>query len=215
MNVFRFEKLLGFRDIAHGVSTKDVGTMKNEDSTVSQSGIKRFLKFLNLSEEAVCMKQVHGGDVAVVKDKIDFQISSVDGLITNIKNIPLLVFVADCLPILFYDPRKGVVGVGHAGRKGLQSGVIKNIIEKYKSEFGSSPEDIIVGIGPGIEKKCYKVDGELLDIREIANEQLLSEDIKNENIENMDICTKCNMDKFYSYRGGDKDDRFAAVISMI
>ena len=95
------------------------------------------------------------------------------------------------------------------------SSLVKNIVKKFKKDFKSQPADIKVGVGPGIEKKCYEVGGEFLDLRELANEQLLEEGIKAENIENMNLCTKCHSDKFFSYRGGDGSDRFVTAISLV
>jgi copper oxidase (laccase) domain-containing protein len=136
-------------------------------------------------------------------------------LITDKKNVPLAVVTADCLPVLLFDPVKKVVGVLHAGRKGLLEGVISNTVQMFEKEFGSEPKDILVGIGPGIEKKCYEVEGEMVDIRHQAHFFLRAEGILKEHIEDLDFCTKCNMDRFYSYRGGDDTQRFASVISLV
>ena len=130
-----------------------------------------------------------------------------------------------------------MIGVTHAGYKGLVNHVLENTVERFISEFSSDPKDIIVGIGPSIEKACYEVskerveefesafpdftnmyealDGKFyLDLRSVARQCLLKEGILEGNIESMDICTKCNFD-FYSYRRGDKYERFVSVISLV
>ncbi len=159
--------------------------------------------------------------------------------VTNnvVKNIPLAVLTADCLPILFYDPKKEAIGIAHAGYKGLLNHIIENTVACFASNFKSDPKDIVVGTGPSIERDCYEVGVDLiekfqkefpgfenifaekekkyfLDLRTIAQQCLVKEGILRENIEFMDICTKCDPN-FYSYRGGDKEQRFASIISLV
>lgn len=213
MGIYKFENFKS-NNILHGISTRKFGTMKNEDGSVNRRNLKNFLKSLNTPEDVVCMGQVHGSRVEVIDNIKQLLIDGTDGLITDQKNLSLCILTADCLPILFYDKKRIVIGVAHGGYKGLKAGIINNMLTKLQNEFNSNPDDIIVGVGPGIEKKCYEVGGEMIDIRQIANEQLLSLGIKEENIKNIDHCTRCDSEKFYSYRGGDKTDRFATVISL-
>ena len=119
------------------------------------------------------------------------------------------------LPIIFYDHLKKVIGAAHAGRKGLSSGIIQRMILEFRAVYKSNPKDIIVGIGPGIERKCYKVDGELVDIRYQAHFFLLAEGITRDHIEDIDVCTKCSEDQFFSFRNEDDTERFVSVISLI
>lgn len=214
-NILRFDNLSEIGNVVHGISTRSFGSMKNTDNSLNKENLDKFIKELGISEKSVCMHQVHGSKVEVVKDGYMMDLKDADGLITNKINVPLCVLVADCLPLLFYDKQKKIIGVGHGGRRGLEKGIIKNVIGKMKSAFGSDPWDIIVGIGPGIEKNCYEVEGKLMDIKKIAKDELLREGISENNIEDMQICTKCNPDKFYSYRGGDVTDRFVTVISLM
>ena len=215
MDVLKFEKLSKFKNIIHGISTKEFGSMKNQDNSPKRKNIDSFSKSLGLDNVGKCMHQVHGSDVQIVTEKNRNEQLTADGMITDQKNISLCVLVADCLPILFYDVRKKVIGVGHGGRRSLQSGIIKHMLDKLNQEFGSSSSDLIVGIGPGIEEKCYEVDGKLLDLQKIAIDQLLESGLLRKNIESIDICTKCNSDTFYSYRLGDKTERFMASICLI
>jgi polyphenol oxidase len=214
INILRFDNLSSVGNVVHGISTRAFGSMKNADNSLNIDNIDKFAHELGISEKSICMHQVHGSNVEVVNDGYVMDSKGTDGLITNKTNTPLCVLVADCLPLLFYDKQKEIIGIGHGGRRGLEKGIIKNVVEKMKSEFGSDPSDIIVGIGPGIEKNCYEVDGELMDIKKIAKDEFLRAGILEKNIEDMQICTKCNSDKFYSYRSGDGTDRFSAVISL-
>ncbi|HVF69218.1 MAG TPA: polyphenol oxidase family protein [Xanthomonadales bacterium] len=215
MQAYKFKSLTQQKDITHGISTREFGSVKKEDSSINMANLENFLTNLNLPPQGICMEQVHSTNVSEVENNDRFLIPNSDGLITNQKNIPLCVVTADCLPILFFDYEKKIIGVGHGGRKGLLAGIIKNVVEKFKKDYNSDPANIIVGIGPGIEKKCYEVDGQLMDLRKMAHEMLLEEGVRVENIEDLDMCTKCNKDLFYSYRGGDNLQRFVTVISLI
>ncbi|HUQ85003.1 MAG TPA: polyphenol oxidase family protein [Candidatus Limnocylindrales bacterium] len=215
MDIYKFKVFSHFKNISHAISTKKFGTIKNDDNLINRENLTKFLKHVKLPDSAICMNQIHSGNVEVVNNFDKLLIENTDGLVTAKKNISLCVVTADCLPILFFDPINQVIGVAHAGRKGLLKGIIKNTIEKFKKEFKSDSKNIFVGIGPGIEKKCYEVNGRLLDLRKIAQQMLLDEGIIQENIEDIDLCTKCNSELLYSYRRGDKYDRFATVISMV
>ena len=220
------------------ISTKADGSMKKSDGTIDLENIKVFLNNKNLFEKVVCMEQVHGGDIAVVSNNTQEIIHGVDGLITNTKKLSLGVVTADCLPILFFDSKKGVIGVAHAGSKGLLKKIIQNILTQFKTKFQSAPKDIMVSIGPSIEKDCYEVGKEMidsfqqtyptftgkyddkagkyyLDLRNIALQSLIKEGILEEHIEIASDCTKCSTEIYYSYRGGDKTGRFVSVISLV
>jgi polyphenol oxidase len=215
MTAYTFNLFNQFSNIKHGISTKDFGTMKDENGNINRSNLNRFLNSLKLPENGVCMQQVHGKNIKKVENENDLFVKGTDGLITQVKNISLCVATADCLPILFYDKVNNVIGIAHVGRKGLVAGIIKNMIKQFINNYNSDPKNIIVGIGPGIEKECYWVDSEFIDIRALAIGDLIKSGIDEENIENIGLCTKCNKDKFYSYRGGDRYDRFISTISLI
>ncbi len=215
MKTYAFKTFSSNKNIKHGISTRHFGSMKNIDGSINRDNLKSFLIGQNINSDAVCMGQVHSGNIEIVTSADNMLIDNTDGLITNKKDIPLCVVTADCLPILFYDINKKVIGVAHGGRKGLALGVIKNIISKFVNQFDCNPRDIIVGIGPGIEEKCYEVDGKHMNIRKKAQDQLLAGGIKPEHIENINICTKCSKDDFFSFRRGDKNDRFVSAITLV
>lgn len=215
MKIYQFQNLQKYNGVVNGISTRDFDSMKKDDGKIDRENLGELLEVLKLSGAIVCMGQVHSADVAIVGNSYQMLIENTDGLITDKKNISLCVMTADCLPIMFLDVKKDIIGVAHAGRIGLEKGIIKNILQKFKEDFGSDTSDIKVGVGPGIEKKCYEINGEFVDIRKTANELLKKEGILEDNIENLDICTKCNKNDFYSYRGGDEALRFASVISLI
>ncbi len=72
------------------------------------------------------MNQIHKNNIEIINSDSSKLIDNCDALITNEKNIPLLVMVADCIPILLYDKVKGVIAAIHAGR----NSTFLNISEK-------------------------------------------------------------------------------------
>jgi YfiH family protein len=223
-----------------GISTKSDGSMKLADGTNDFENIKKFLLSKKLSPKFVRMRQIHSGNIAIVTNTSDVLIKDTDGLITQTSNISLTIVTADCLPILFSDDKKHVIGAVHAGSKGLAQNIIHNTLEIFKKQFNSDPADVSVTIGPSIEQKCYEVGQEViqtfssnfswfdstfytnskeghyfLNLRNIALHSLLKEGILEENMTISDECTKCNADKYYSYRGGDKIGRFLSSICIL
>ena len=87
----------------------------------------------------------------------------VDALVTNDPAISLFVTTADCVPILFYDPVKRVVGAAHSGWKGTCNGIAAKVVECMHDEFGTDPADVLASIGPSICKDCYEVSADLYE----------------------------------------------------
>lgn len=87
----------------------------------------------------------------------------VDALVTSDPSVALFVTTADCVPILFYDPVKRVVGAAHSGWKGTCNGIAAKVIECMRDEFGTNPADVLVSIGPSICRDCYEVSSDLYE----------------------------------------------------
>ncbi|RLF32439.1 MAG: peptidoglycan editing factor PgeF, partial [Thermoplasmata archaeon] len=187
-------------------------------------------------DSLIHMKQIHSADVHIVNNEDNFHLPrSCDALVTNKKNTPLMVMVADCSPILFYDKKEEVIAVAHAGRQGAFKNIVKNTIKSMACEFNSKAEDIYVSIGASIGPCCYEVGNEIyneakelnleyaiekqqdnyyLDISKILKKQLLACGIKNKNIEISKECSCCLDDKYFSYRAKAQTGRFAGVILL-
>lgn len=181
------------------------------------------------------MKQIHSDIVHVVTDEDFSTPPTCDALITNKKKTPLMVMVADCSPILFYDNEKKVIAAVHAGRQGAFKNIVKNVVESFVNDFGSNAKNIHVSIGASIGVCCYEVGAEIeiqakelgleyaiekrdgnfyLDVNKILKTQLLTCKVKEENIEFLDECTCCKTDKYFSYRAQKETGRFAGVIFL-
>ncbi|PJJ69087.1 hypothetical protein CLV28_2897 [Sediminihabitans luteus] len=76
--------------------------------------------------------------------------------------VGLGVLVADCVPVLLADPVAGVVGVAHAGRRGLTDGVVARVVETLAAQ-GASPARLRAAVGPCVCERCYEVPAALRD----------------------------------------------------
>ena len=179
-------------------------------------------------QKAVLSRQVHSNIVLPVgKDNWGAglytpHLPDCDGLVTNTPGTALVVFTADCTPILFYDPVTGAVGGAHAGWRGTVSGIGAKTVEAMVKNFGSRPEDIQAAIGPNIGFCHFETGADvpqaLLDAHGPEMEAFIRPqgekyyvDLKAVNawvlgragIRHIDIsedCTVCHSDRFWSHR---------------
>lgn len=191
---------------------------------------KKLAEKLNYDyEKLIYMNQTHGSNVKVVDYNSLNLIEDCDALITNCKNLPLMVMVADCIPILLFDEILGVVCAIHAGRNSTFLEISKKALQKMVDEFGCKVENIKAIFGPSIQKCCYEVDDSLakivrnsfgeefvlnnhINLQEINKKQLTNLGLKDITIST--ICTKCSNEPYFSYRKDKKCGRFAAVILL-
>ncbi len=172
--------------------------------------------------------QVHGCQVRLVEENLvgsgalDYAatIAGTDALITGLKGVPLLLFYADCVPVLLADPVRQVIGVAHAGWRGTVAGIAAKTVQQMQLCCGSNPRDILAGIGPSIGACCYEVDDKvrdqalayseffrprgagkyLLDLQGINRQQLLQAGLEPEHVQDAGVCTADNKELFFSYR---------------
>ena len=145
-----------------------------------------------------------------------------DALITNDAGCALVVFTADCTPILLFDQITGAVGAVHAGWRGTAADIAGKTVRTMVVEFGCHPENIRAAIGPNIGYCCFETDRDVPEaiIQTFGNEaeQFIRKegekyrvDLKAvnalalrragvENIEISDACTMCDPDRFWSHR---------------
>jgi len=193
---------------------------------------ERFLNKLGLSEKNVIgVKSVNGDNIEIVtkEDRGNF-IHNTDGLITNDKNVYLSITIADCLPIVIFDPQKEVISLIHSGWKGLEKKITKKAVKKMEENFDVNSKELLVGIGPGIgvchfevkedfpakfkpyPEAIIKKDGKsYVDLKLIAKRQLEEAGIKPANIDVSPKCTYCQADTYFSYRK-DKSEPLQAMM---
>jgi len=105
--------------------------------------------------------QVHSADVITLTGPRPDK-PKADAMVTATPGIALSVLTADCQPVLFADPRAGVVGAAHAGWRGALDGVLEATLEAMQA-LGAHREDITAIIGPTISQAAYEVGPEFID----------------------------------------------------
>ena len=119
-------------------------------------------------ENLVLTRQTHTNWVRVVT-KADHlgpfhrEYPECDALVTNDPGTALMIFTADCTPILFHDPVTGAVGAAHAGWRGTATAIAKNVVEAMVREFGCDPANIRAAIGPNIGFCHFETDSDVPD----------------------------------------------------
>ncbi|MBW1742036.1 MAG: peptidoglycan editing factor PgeF [Deltaproteobacteria bacterium] len=259
LQVWFFENLLGHGGIGHFVSTRVGGHSTSpydslnlsfnagDDPENVRKNRERLVEAIGIPLNSVTTaKQIHDDCVKVVSEELrgrgsvdyDGAINGTDAMVTNVPNTCLMILMADCVPLLFYDPSKEVIGVAHAGWKGTLGFIAQATIKTLQEHFGSSTQDIFVGIGPSVGPCCYQVGQEVvsqveqvfgtkqhfvinrsgdgkgyLDLWEANLKQLIDVGIPEENIEIARTCTCHHRDVFFSYRyERGKTGRFGAGI---
>ncbi len=86
-----------------------------------------------------------------------------DGMITDEKNLLLCTLEADCVPVYILDPVRKAIGMVHSGWRGTASNIAVNAVRLMQNKYNSSPEDIMIVIGPHACASCYEVGSELLN----------------------------------------------------
>jgi YfiH family protein len=157
--------------------------------------------------------QVHGTDLrewdgpdphAAYRQPGDKELPRVDGHLTSVAGIGLLVLVADCYPVALSDGRKAAML--HCGWRPLAGG----IVERAVATFGSPPA---AAVGPGVGGCCYEVgpevaerfadvpgavEGRMLDLRRVIVARLEASGVSA--IEHLDRCTSCDPELYFSHR---------------
>lgn len=191
----------------------------------------------------VSVRQVHGDRLVVVHEPGEAKAAArteADGLLTASPGVALVVWTADCLPILFFDPRQEAVAAVHSGWRGTALRIAGRAVRRMAEEFGSAPGDLLVALGPSIGPCCYEVDAPvltrlaaaypgamgtfltpasearaLLDLRAAVQWDLKETGVPAENVTVVDECTACQGEWFFSYRrDGPGGGRLAALIGL-
>jgi len=230
-NGIRYSSLLTLPGVVHGYSTRALGDarIKTNTDTIVRNLTDRALPLLHAA-------QVHGNAVSIVDSATTGIVPLADGLVSSTDNILLEVHVADCVPMLFFDPVARVVAAVHAGWKGTLAHIATNTVARM-TESGATPSNILVSIGPHIGLCCYTVpedraqqflaafhatppvagkeNGEWhLDIGQANRFELLDAGIVPVHIDAPIVCTSCQIDAFYSFRK-DSRETFGEIIGVI
>ena len=204
-----------------GFTTREAGDMRKIQI------MKNFFQERDINpRKTVILEQIHSinvstpdplhlGDVEILEEA--------DGVVTNEKGALLAVRVADCVPILYYDPVAEIIGASHNGWRGSEKNLMKHMIAKMES-LGSHALNIRIALGPTIGQCCYTVDmdryvlfmeemerfeklvfrphggGFHLNLTRLNYELALENGIQKSHIDTFPFCTSCDSKRFFSYR---------------
>ena len=204
------------KDIINYEANIDLSITRKDEKEIinNHSGIeKQNILFLN---------QVHGDKIISINSlNVENKIfeNDADAFITNLKNVCLVIRTADCVPVLFIDTKKEVIGAAHSGWKSTELQISAKLISKMKNEYNSNPKDIKVYILPSIGPDSYQVNEEVsdkfpgdfkilksgiyLNLWKNIIESLTKIGISESNIFNSEICNYKNSNEFFSHRKGD------------
>ncbi len=240
-------------DLTHGIFTRNGGTSVTPWQSLNVGGnvgddpkaVRRnhelMYAALGLSERRACtVWQVHSADVVMVVGPVLGRrwLALADGMITDRPDTPLAMRYADCTPLLFHDPTKGVIGIAHAGWRGTVQGMAGQMVAALIQAYGCKPSDIQAGIGPSIGPDRYQVGEDV--VRAVndyfgtteglirhnpsdsttyfdlwAANRLDLERAGVEQIELAGLCTAQRTDEFFSHRAEHgRTGRFGAVLSL-
>lgn len=193
------------------------------------------------SADCITAEQIHGCEIAVVAAEhrglgmVDYgeAVKGVDALITDQAGVFLMLFFADCVPIMVVDPVRKACAAIHAGWKGSLASIAAKTVQAMTISFGSRPADCWAFIAPAIGACCYQVSEQLaeqfrqtfplwtgefgkerqLDLSRLNQLQLAAAGIPVTHIQASGICTACNEMVFFSHRAhGGRTGRFSIVV---
>lgn len=164
-----------------------------------------------------------------------------DGLVTDEEGLGLIIFIADCAPILLCDEKRHIIAAAHAGWRGTVADIAGKAVEAMAG-LGSDRRDIRAAIGPCISKCCFETGPEVpeavmnvlegageefiapspahaekytVDLKGVNKALLIKAGLRQENIEVSDQCTACHTDRYWSHRvlGPERGSQAAIVVN--
>ena len=255
---YKDELLHAFSTRLGGVSREHLSAMnlsftRGDDPENVMENHRRFAACLGYDEKRLVFSdQVHKTDFHKVTEEDcgkgivkESDIKEIDGLVTNVKNVPMITFYADCVPLMFYDPVHKVIAMAHSGWKGTVGRIGAKMVEYMGKEYGSKPGDIVCAIAPSICQDCYEVSEDVavqfieefkdayternsddliyrkdngkyqLNLLKACELVLLEAGVSGENIDITDICTCCNPELLFSHRASHGKRGNNAAVMMI
>lgn len=202
------------------------------------NNLKQICRASNIKQNAIVkMEQVHKTNVMRVgKAHRGLIIPDSDGLVTNDPEVVLMLRLADCIPVVLFDPLNRAIGLVHSGWKGTVGKIALVAVEKMRVEFNTKPEDLLLILGPSILPCCNilknplqlelpewkpflkkKKEGFAVDLPAFVVETAIKAGIRKANIEISKTCTLME-DNLFSYRRakdtGEKEGRFAILTGL-
>ena len=201
--------------------------------TSRQVDAGQLLQELAPSALSVEAEQIHGSGIAVISGVRAWAaaVPGCDALLTATPGLALRIRTADCLPLFFAAPGRGLIGIAHAGWRGLASSLPARVVAAFRHVFHARAEELSVAIGPAIRACCYEVGPEFrgrfgpfvqerpgrrtCDLIAAAVEQLCACGVRAERIFDAQRCTACEPQRWFSLRReGQQTGRLTSFILL-
>ncbi|OPZ89806.1 MAG: Laccase domain protein [Firmicutes bacterium ADurb.Bin419] len=255
----RFNSLDKYSDrLIHGFTTRRGGVSVGEYESLNmalnkkdkrenvEENYKRIAEVLGVdTQNMVLSNQVHDNKIRIVDENDrgkgiyrQSDIIGIDGLMTNVADVALVTFYADCVPVFLFDPVKKVISLVHSGWRSTLKEISKEAVIKMREVYGCDPSDIEAAVGPSIGQCCFEVGEEVylqfistfnwcgefcekvqdkwfINLPGIIERNLEWEGLRKNKIVKSEICTKCNNDIFFSHRGDNgKTGTLSAIMQL-
>jgi YfiH family protein len=211
-------------------ATLNLGDVCGDDPAAVAENRRRVQSFL--PSAPIWLRQVHGDEVVVLDsstlDAARAHPPVADAAVTHESGVVLAVMVADCLPVLLADRSARVIGVAHAGWRGLARGVVENVV----AAMDVAPGEIVAWLGPAIGQRAFEVGEDVVaafddadvspyfeaakpgkwhaDLYGIARAKLSRAGARD--IHGGGFCTFHDAARFFSYRRDRDSGRMAALL---
>lgn len=223
-------------DLAAHVGDDPARVDANRDRVFAALGISP------VRDRLVTAEQVHGVRIAQVRESDAGSgagaapgsappLPACDALMTLTVGVPLMLFYADCVPVVLVHTEPRAVAVVHAGWRGALAGIVGDGARELASACGGSAQ-MLAFVGPHIGACCYEVGTEIvsqfakrfvtlsrasdrLDLATVVSEDLVRAGVVEERQWHLGICTAHNTEHFYSYRAEGRTGRHAALAVIL
>jgi len=192
----------------------DVRLLTREDNIGSDADLAQYIQSKNI----VSLHQKHSNRAVRVSQASSRTIEA-DALFTDTPSLTLSIRFADCQNAVIIVPNKKIVGLVHAGWRGIQSRVMSAAYVLLKEEWDIDPMETFVGLGPALCTACADftnpqkevpelatfITAKCIDLRAALDAELKEIGVPKTNIERLPDCTRCKPDLYWTYRGGDRE----------
>ncbi len=211
-------------------SSLNLGSNRGDQPEAVRENYRRVCALMGAGiDDCAVTKQVHGKEVRIVTEADRHVCMSVvpyeaDGLVTNTRGLPIMCFIADCVPALLCDGEHSVIAAVHCGWRGSVADILGEAVEKMCS-LGANPKSIHAAMGASIGRCCFETDDDvpeaveryldgdteglfgrrhdgktMVDLRAANARRLVQLGLKVENIDISRECTMCSHEKYWSHR---------------
>jgi polyphenol oxidase len=149
----------------------NLGLQVDDDPTKVVENRRLLFRAFEMSlERSVWCRQIHADGVTVVgaddagrgsTEELSI-VENADALVTDVPGLSLCVTLADCVPVVIFDPERRVVGLAHAGWSGTVARISSRTVEVMRKRFACDPTEMVAAIGPSIGQSGYEVGEDVI-----------------------------------------------------